>query len=83
MDMPSNSKEASIRDITPDWIRNDSGWIKMYCSSFLIAYYGPNMEILGNVGSDMWQYKKVKDVASELETTASLFMIDGILAFAS
>ena len=52
----------------------------VYCSSFLIAYYGPNMEILGNVGSDMWQYEKVKDVAVELETTALLFLIDAALA---
>ena len=53
----------------------------VYCSSFLIAYYGPNMEILGNVGSDMWQYERVEDVSVELKTTALLFMIDAILAF--
>ena len=52
----------------------------VYCSSFLVTYYGPNMEILGNVGSDMWQYEKVKDVAAELETTALLFLIDAVLA---
>ena len=52
----------------------------VYCSSFLVAYYGPNMEILGNVGSDMWQYEKVRDVAAELETTALLFLIDALLA---
>ena len=28
-----------------------------YCSSLLIAFYGPNAKIIGNVGNIYWQYK--------------------------
>ena len=34
----------------------------VYCASFLMAYYGPNAEVLGNVKNDYWQFEKVENV---------------------
>ena len=32
-----------------------------FVCSFAVAYYGPNANILGDVGSDYWQYTRVED----------------------
>ena len=44
----------------------------VYAIGFAMAYYGPNGSLIGNVLSDIWQYKKVEDVTR-------LFMIQIIL----
>ena len=31
----------------------------VYCITFVIAFYGPNAEVIGNVKNDYWQYNKV------------------------
>ena len=31
----------------------------VYCITFVIAFYGPNAEVIGNVKNDYWQYKRV------------------------
>ena len=31
----------------------------VYCITFLIAFHGPNAEVIGNVRNDYWQYVKV------------------------
>ena len=31
----------------------------VYSITFIIAFYGPNAEVIGNVKNDYWQYKKV------------------------
>ena len=35
-----------------------------YIGSFLMAYYGPNSEILGDIGCTIWQYEKVDGLHS-------------------
>ena len=36
-----------------------------YCACYLIAYFGPNAELMGNVKNDSWQYTSV-DTIEEL-----------------
>ena len=35
-----------------------------YIGSFLMAYYGPNSEILGDIGCTIWKYEKVDGLHS-------------------
>ena len=51
-----------------------------YSISFLIAYFGPNSEILGEVKNDYWQYEKVTNVFSKLKKIGLLFTVDAIRA---
>ena len=47
-----------------------------YIVSFLIAYYGPNAEVLGNVKLSIWQYRSVEDPAPYLKNVILFFAID-------
>ena len=51
-----------------------------YSFSFLIAYFGPNAEILGNVRNDYWHFKKVTNVFNKLKKIGLLFIVDAIRA---
>ena len=50
----------------------------VYCISFLIAYYGPNAEILGNVRNDYWQYQRINNVFEKLTNNAIFILVDAI-----
>ena len=39
----------------------------VYCLSFAGSYIGPNYEIIGGIGSDMWHYEKVSDIVSKMQ----------------
>ena len=47
-----------------------------YSVSFLVAYYGPNGEVLGNVNNECWQYKKIDDVGEFILSVFQMFFID-------
>ena len=46
----------------------------VYCLSFTGSYMGPNNEILGSIGSDLWHHKKVSSLYGKLEEVL-IFMI--------
>ena len=48
----------------------------LYILTFLMAYYGPNSELIGNVKLTIWQYQAVKDINKFLENVFFLFAID-------
>ena len=48
----------------------------VYCASFVIAYFGPNADIIGNVQNDYWQFEKVENVFEKLSFNAMFFIID-------
>ena len=50
----------------------------VYCASFLMAYYGPNAEVLGNVKNGYWQFEKVEDVFTKLSAAGLFFCIDAL-----
>ena len=47
-----------------------------YSLSFLLAYYGPNATILGNVRNSYWNYNAVEDITKLLTTSFEMFSID-------
>lgn len=44
--------------------------------TFLIAYYGPNSSILGNIGSSRWHFKSVQDISNFVVSISQMFIID-------
>ena len=50
----------------------------IYCASFLVAYYGPNAKVLGNIQNDYWQYEKVNDIFGKLGRIAIFLIFDVI-----
>ena len=48
----------------------------IYCVSLVVAYYGPNSKILGNIGNDYWDYRKIENIHEVLSSIATLFAID-------
>lgn len=48
----------------------------VYCITLLIAYYGPNADIMGGIKNDYWQYEKIDNVWIPLKQIALLFFID-------
>ena len=48
----------------------------VYCTSFLIAYFGPNATLLGNVFNDFWQFEKVHSLIDKLTNVSTFFFID-------
>ena len=47
-----------------------------YCTSLLISFYGPNSEIIGNVGNRYWHYEKIDDVWEVISQVAQFFFYD-------
>ena len=47
-----------------------------YIGSFLIGYYGPNKNILGTIGCEIWQFKKIKDLKTHLMPVVEMTLID-------
>ena len=47
-----------------------------YAIGFAMAFYGPNGNLIGNVLSNIWAYKKVEDVGRLFKTQMILFGVD-------
>jgi hypothetical protein len=47
-----------------------------YALCLLLAYYGPNAEILGNIKNSDWQYAAIEDIVSTYKWTGILFTVD-------
>ena len=47
-----------------------------YCICFLLAYYGPNARIIGNVKNTSWHYGMVEDISIPIYMMGLLFFID-------
>ena len=51
-----------------------------YVVTVLIAYYGPNAEILGNIQNGYWQYESIDDIWKVVQAVLVMFTIDGCSA---
>ena len=47
-----------------------------YIIGFVMAYYGPNSKLIGNVGNGDWQYQVVDDVSHTIFVMFGLFVMD-------
>jgi len=48
----------------------------VYTITFLIAYYGPNATIIGNIRNSYWQYSEVEDVGHFVAELIKMFFVD-------
>ena len=48
----------------------------VYFFSFIIAYYGPNADVIGNVKNDYWQFEKASDLLKKFQNILIVFVID-------
>ena len=51
-----------------------------YVVTLLMAYYGPNAEILGNIKNSEWQYMAIEDIGSSMKWMGLLFSVDIVSA---
>lgn len=47
-----------------------------YLIVFIAAYYGPNANLIGNIGNSYWQYNAVEDVGKTVGFVSIFFFID-------
>ena len=47
-----------------------------YCACYMMAYFGPNAELMGNVKNDSWHFTSVKNIHETLFWNAMMFVID-------
>ena len=47
-----------------------------YLASLLIAYFGPNSELIGHVGNKYWQYNSIDDLDHEVRYILMFFFVD-------
>ena len=47
-----------------------------YLICFMVAYYGPNAGLIGNIRNSYWQYKAVEDVAHTIQFVLMFLLID-------
>ena len=50
----------------------------VYSFSFVIAYYGPNADIIGNVKNEYWQFEKVTSLVTKFQNIVIVFLIDAV-----
>ena len=48
----------------------------LFLVTFLLAFYGPNAELIGNVKLTIWQYEAVTDINELLKNIFLFFAID-------
>ena len=44
--------------------------------AFVVAYYGPNSDLFGNVCAEIWQYVAIEDINGTVKSLFMLFFID-------
>ena len=47
-----------------------------YVICLLMAYYGPNAEILGNIKNSYWQYIEINNIEKTLQWIGMMFVVD-------
>ena len=51
-----------------------------YTLVFLMAFYGPNAEVLGGIKLDLWHHKVITDITPVMESLLLIFCIDALSA---
>ena len=55
----------------------------IYFSSFMLAYYGPNSEIIGGVKLNLWQHSPVDDIGAFSQNFFLMFAVEGVVIIIS
>ena len=78
----NNARNGSIKlkqDTLTELILNEYVEVMLpiaYIGTFSLAYYGPNKNVLGNVGIAIWHYNKVENVYDFLMPVVEMALID-------
>ena len=78
---PSNASKRWKMNAVMNVVVNESVEFIMpiaYILCFLMAYYGPNADILGNVKNGYWQYLAVSNISDTMKWISIMFAIDFI-----
>ena len=54
-----------------------------YVICLLMAYYGPNAEIMGNIKNSYWQYSAIEDIGDTVSWIGIMFSVDLISVIVS
>ena len=79
VDFGAIEKKNKEKDILTELVLNEIVEVVVpiaLLGSFLIAYYGPNKNILGIVGCNIWQFKKVNNLNEFLIPVMEMALID-------
>ena len=49
----------------------------------MLAYYGPNSEIIGGVRLNLWQHKAVEDIGAFSQDLFLMFFVEGLVIIIS
>ena len=47
-----------------------------YLATFLVAFYGPNAELIGNIKNGFWQFEETSDISHTVIFVVNFFLID-------
>ena len=84
--LDANSNQLFKNDALAELILNETVEIIApisFIGSYLIAFYGPNKQILGNVGCSYWTFEATEDLNALLNTVLIMTLIDSGSAFIS
>ena len=48
----------------------------VYLGCLLVGYYGPNVELIGGLRSDYWNYSPIEDVTQTVKFILMFFVVD-------
>ena len=74
-----NERQNKQKEILAELVLNEIVEVLVpiaFIASFSLAYYGPNKNILGNVGCSIWHYKKIDDLHAFLMPVAEMALLD-------
>ena len=72
-------KQIKKKEILTELVLNEIAEVVVpiaFLGSFLTAYFGPNKNILGNVGCTIWHFKKVNNLFAFLMPVIEMALID-------
>ena len=78
-DLQYENKFSVVKDEVKKWFVIEMIEVLVpiaFMLTFLIAYYGPNATLIGNVRSNYFQYKEIKDVPNFLEEPIIMLVLD-------
>ena len=70
-------KDKKQRIVTLILAETVEGLVPMcYAIELIMAYYGPNSNLIGNVGIGLWTYEEIEDIGRQLVVIFGMFGVD-------
>ena len=78
-DIDAKINQMQIRNSIMELVANEAIELVVpisFIGAYIIAYYGPNYDIIGSVGCSYWTFNKVEDIAAFLKPILKMAIID-------